>query len=432
MKDDAHAADKADAPPRPDAAADPAADPAAARGLRVAYLVNQYPKVSHTFIRREIQALERLGVRVDRYALRGWDNPTPDPSDAEECARTRHLLRRGPAPLAAAALRVALRRPRRFARALGAALAMGRRGMRPLPYHLAYLAHACRLLELLRDAPVAHLHAHFGTNAAEVALLLRLLGGPRYSFTVHGSDEFDHADGLALDRKIAGAAFVAAISAYTRAQLMRRAAPEHWPRIQVVRCGLEDAFFADDPAPFPERPHLLCIGRFCVEKGQPILLDAFAAVARAHPDARLILAGDGEMRPLIERRIAELGLNARATITGWISSDQVRDLIRASTAVVQPSLMEGLPVVLMEAMAQRRPVISTWIAGIPELVVDGENGWLVPAGDAEAAARAIDACLSAPPERLARMAEAGFARVRARHAIDAEAARLAELFAQST
>lgn len=406
--------------PPPNAATRDAARP-------VAYLVNQYPKVSHTFIRREIHALERRGARVLRFSLRGWDGELADPADFAERRQTRYLLQGGLGPLALAALTIFLRRPRRALRTLGAALAMSRRSVRPWPYHLIWFAQACLLIRWLEEAEVGHLHAHFGTNSADVAHLQHLLGGPPYSFTIHGADEIDNARLLSLPRKVAAADAVVTVSGYMRSQMMRHLPPALWPRLHVVHCGLEEGFFAADPAPFPARPRLLCIGRYCAEKGHSTLLEAFAALAR--PDVDLVLAGDGEFRPLIESRIADLGLGGRVTLTGWIGSDEVRRLITEATVVVQPSLMEGLPVVIMEAMAQGRPVVSTFVAGIPELVQDGRTGWLVPAGDVEGLAQALATALDTPPERLAEMGRAGLERVRERHHVDTEAAKLAALFA---
>lgn len=398
-------------------------------GLRVAYLVNTYPKVSHTFIRREIRALERLGARVERLAFRGWDDAAIDPEDRDEQARTRYVLKDGAGPLAAAAARMAATRPRRFLAALKAALAMGRKSVRPLPYHLVYLAHACRIAEWLEADGIPHLHAHFGTNSAEVALLARMLGGPPYSFTAHGADEADNAPYLALTRKIAGAKFVVGVSAYTRSQLLRQAAPEDWDKVRIVHCGIDEAFFAGARSDPPAEPVFLSIGRFSGEKGHLILLEAFAQLAESLPAARLVLAGDGDLRPAIEARIRALGLGDRVRITGWISSAQVREELLAARTLVQPSFQEGLPVVIMEAMALGRPVISTYVAGIPELVLPGENGWLVPAGQIEPLAAAMAEAAAVPPEAMAAMSAAARERSRARHGAEGEALKLGRLFA---
>lgn len=396
--------------------------------LRVAYLVNQYPKVSHTFIRREILALERQGVTVLRFSIRGWDAEVVDPLDHAEKAQTRYVLKDGLGPLAAAVVTNVLRRPGAVWTALKAALAMSRRSVRSWPYHLIWLAHACRLRLWLEGENVSHLHAHFGTNSADVAHLLCLLGGPSYSFTVHGADESDNARVLSFPRKTAAARFVVTVSSYTRAQLMRVLPAVDWPKLKVVHCGLDEGFFAETPAELPAEPVLLCIGRLCAEKGHLTLLEAFAKLDR--PGVKLVFAGDGEFRALIEARIRDLRLEGRVQITGWIGSDEVRRLITQATIVVQPSLMEGLPVVLMEAMAQGRAVISTYIAGIPELVEAGRTGWLVPAGEIDSLAAAMDSALSMPHARLDEMGRAGMARARARHHIDTEAAKLAALFAE--
>ena len=396
-------------------------------GLRVAYLVNQYPKVSHTFIRREILALEELGVTVDRFALRGWDGDAVDPVDLSERDRTAYTLKDGIVPLMLGLVRRFLRQPGAVWRGVRAAMAMARGGMRPWPYHLVYLAHASWILDRLEQRPVAHLHAHFGTNPAEIAHLLQVIGGPNYSFTVHGNDEFDHAPRLALPRKFGGASFVAAISAYTRSQLMRHLPPDLWPRIKVVHCGLPESAF--ETVDTPGKPaSFLCIGRLDIEKGHLILLEAFARLRAQHPAAHLVLAGDGALRGMIAARIAALGLDDAVRITGWIGSDQVRQELRDCHVLVQPSFIEGLPVVIMEALAQQRPVISTFVAGIPELVIPGENGWLVPAGTIDALADAMAQSLSMPPAQMQAMGAAGQARVRDRHHILTEAGKLKTLF----
>jgi len=399
--------------------------------LRVAYLVNQYPKVSHSFIRREIHALERRGIEIQRYAIRGWDAATPDQADAVEQSRTRYLLRAGVAGLLPAVLRTFLSRPGRFVDAFARAVKLSRRADRPLAYHLIYLAEACLLLEWLNASGAVHLHAHFGTNSAEVALLARALGGPPYSFTVHGPEEFDRPEALHLAAKMRDAAFVVAISSFGRGQLFRWSEPARWSRIEVVHCGLDAAYLEDQASPPPGVARLVCVGRLCEQKGQALLLQAAAQVVRGGRPFDLVLAGDGEMRDTLEALVRELGLADRVRITGWISGAEVRSEILAARTLVLPSFAEGLPVVLMEAMALRRPVLSTYIAGIPELVRDAENGWLFPAGDLEALIEAIRACLDATPAALDRMGGAARERVLARHDVDVEAAKLQMLFERS-
>jgi len=400
-------------------------------GLRIAYLVNQYPKVSHTFIRREILALERQGFDVQRIALRGWDAEVADPEDERERARTQYVLKGGMAGLVVAALRGFLAAPGRFVSTVRLALRMARGGGRPLPFHLIYVAEACRIVYWLKASGSRHVHAHFGTNSAEVVMLANALGGPSFSFTVHGPEEFDKPQALHLREKVARSAFTVAISSYGRSQLYRWVESSAWPKVKVVHCGLDVAFRAGESTRLPVRPRLVCVGRLCEQKGQLLLVEAAQRLAASGVAFELVLAGDGEMRTEVASLISKYGLADRVWITGWIGSDQVRRELLAARALVLPSFAEGLPVVLMEAMALRRPVLSTFVAGIPELVRSGESGWLFPAGDVDALVAVMEECLAAPAELLAQMGEAAYRRVSERHDIDTEAGKLAILIRES-
>lgn len=394
---------------------------------KIAYFVNQYPKVSHSFIRREILALERHGFDVQRIALRGWDGELVDAEDRQERGRTRYVLREGLAALAWSVLRMSITAPLRFLAAGSLAVRMGWRAERPLPYHLAYFAEACRMLPWLKAFGATHLHAHFGTNSAEVAMLAHALGGPNYSFTVHGPEEFDKPQAIGLGEKIRRAGFVVAISSFGRSQLYRWVEREHWAKIHVVHCGLERAFH-DVSAPPPAARRLVCVGRLNEQKGHLLLIEAASRLAGKGIDFELVLAGDGEMRADVEALIGKFDLSRHVRITGWISGEQVRNEILSARGLVLPSFAEGLPVVLMEAMALRRPVLATYVAGIPELVTPGENGWLVPAGSLDDLASAMEDFLACPTDELARMGEAARRRALERHSIDVEVAKLGALF----
>ena len=199
--------------------------------LKIAYLTNQYPKVSHAFIRREIQALEARGFEVMRFSVRSCEAELVDADDKAEFAQTTVLLDRGLAGLLPALLTTMLLRPRRFASAARMAWRLGGRSDRGRLRYAVYLAEAARLRRLLADGCAGHLHAHFGTNSTDVAMLCRILGGPAYSFTVHGPEEFDRATVLALDEKIARSKFVAGVSSFGRSQLYRWARHRDWDRI---------------------------------------------------------------------------------------------------------------------------------------------------------------------------------------------------------
>jgi glycosyltransferase involved in cell wall biosynthesis len=395
---------------------------------RIAYLVNQYPKPSHSFIRREIAALERHGWQVERIALRGWDEPPLDPEDALEQQRTRYVLREGLAPLAAAAAAALLRAPARFLAALGLAVRTAWRAERGLPYHLAYLAEACRVLVWLRASGATHVHAHFGTNAAEVAMLARTLGGPTYSFTVHGPEEFDQPRALGLAEKVRRAAFVVAISSHCRSQIYRWVERAHWPKVKVVHSGLEPAFFEAATAAPAQAPRLVCVGRLCAQKGQLLLIEAAHHLAAKGVQFELVLVGDGELRAEVEALIAQHALGSRVRVTGAVSIPRLRAEILGARALVLPSFAEGLPMVIMEAMALRRPVLTTYVAGIPELVKPGETGWLFPAGSVEALCAAMEECFAKSVAELQSMGEAAYRCVVERHSIDTEAAKLGRLF----
>ena len=394
--------------------------------MKIAYFVNQYPKVSHSFIRREILALERQGFEVLRIALRGWDGSLPDEEDQRERRQTRYVLRQGVAGLVPPLLGALVRSPARLVAALRLAMRMSRDSDRPLPYHLIYVAEACRIVLWLAESEVRRVHAHFGTNSAEIAMLARVLGGPPYSFTVHGPDEFIKSMGL--EEKIHRAAFVVAISDFGRSQLYMRSRHTDWDRIKVVHCGVERSFYEGDAIPIPEAPRLVCVGRLCEAKGQLLLIEAAARLAAQAIPFELVLAGDGPLRGELEALIRRLGVDRQVRITGWISGADVRREILAARAMVLPSFAEGLPVVIMEAMALRRPVLSTYVAGIPELVRPGETGWLFPAGSVDELAKAMADCLGKNTDALSAMGDAAHSRVIVRHSIETEAARLGKLF----
>jgi colanic acid/amylovoran biosynthesis glycosyltransferase len=396
--------------------------------MRIAYLINLYPKVSHSFIRREILALERRNVDVTRIALRGWDEELADEQDNLEREQTRFVLQDGAAGLLIATARMLIERPVRLLRAFSLAVRMGLCAERPLSVHLVYVAEACRIMIWLREVGAQHLHAHFGTNSAEIAMLTNVLGGPPWSFTVHGPDEFNNPYLIGLAEKIRRCAFVVAISSFGRSQLYRLVEYRYWSKVHVVHCGLESAFHAVPAQPEGAGPRFVCVGRLSEQKGQLLLVEAARRLVELGVKFDLLIAGDGELRAEIETFICRHKLQDRVRISGWISSAEVRKEILAARALVLPSFAEGLPVSIMEAMSLRRPVISTFVAGVPELVHPGEHGWLVPAGDVEALVEAMQACLAAPADMLKRMGDAARERVLERHNVDTAAAQLINLF----
>ena len=405
--------------------------------MKLGYLVNTYPRASHSFIRREILALERLGQPVHRFAMRSDRGNLVDAADLAEDDKTHHVLRAGLAPIIAKSIGWMLRHPRHSVRAARLAMACGKRGAGGVPgtggrlRHMVYLAEAAYLARIAQAQGITHLHAHFGTNSTTVAMLAQALGGPTYSFTTHGPEEFDAALPLCLDLKIAQAAFAVAISSFGRSQLCRWTPPAYWQKLHVIHCGIEPAQFAQS-TPLPAvGTRLIAIGRMAPQKGFALLIDALAIAVKSCPDLHLTLVGDGELRGEIEAAVVHNNMQSHVTYAGWQSEHGVRDLLAQSSALILPSFAEGLPVVLMEAMAAARPVIATAIAGVPELVTQ-DTGWIVPAGDPNALADAITALAHTPAATLAKMGTAARTRAIARHDVTVQAQKLHQLFTQYT
>jgi colanic acid/amylovoran biosynthesis glycosyltransferase len=395
--------------------------------VKIAYFINRYPHTSHSFIRREISALESLGLQIERISIRR-SNATVDPADQAEEKKTFVIFDHLVQGIFLAIARI-ICHPLASLRALRMAMTLGFRHGR-IVKHLLYWVEALALTQWLIRRDISHVHAHFGTNPAAIAMLCRIAGGATYSFTVHGPDEFDSPQALALGEKIHHASFVVAISEFTRSQLFRWSSVEDWKKIHVVHCGIDQDFFASSVTPIPEAPRLICLGRLCEQKGQLLLVQAVDSLVRHGASLELVLVGDGPMRGEIETLIAGFGLEQHVKITGWQSGAQVRQHILSARALVLPSFAEGLPVVIMESLALRRPVISTYVAGIPELVEHGVNGWLVPAGSVDRLKDCMAEALRLPPERLAEMGAAGARRVAECHDVAIEARKLASLFAQ--
>ena len=395
--------------------------------MRIAYLCNRYPAVSHSFIRREITGMEAAGHSVDRYTVRA-PAALLDATDRAEAARTTTILAVGASGLVQAMIAALVRAPFRF---VGAAqLALRGAGWSPtaLVRHLAYLGEAAWLVRRLSANRIDHLHAHFGTNPATVARLARRLGGPPYSFTTHGPDEFDRPQALDLAGKVADARLAVVISSFGRSQLMRWSNPADWSRIIVARCGVDAAFLEKAPSAAPNAPRFAAVARLSGQKGLPLLVEAAALLRELGRDFQLDIAGDGELRDALMRQIAAAGLNEQVRLVGPLDSAGVRRLIEGARAFVLPSFAEGLPVVIMEALALERPVIATAIAGTPELV-DASCGWLVPAGSAEAVAGAMAAAIDAPAAVIAAMGREGRRRVAEHHDASRNARALADTIA---
>lgn len=370
---------------------------------RIAYLTTAYPYVSHTFIRREILGLERLGYDVGRVSIREGDAIVDD-EDVSEHTKTLHLLGQPKEWLARQALRGALLAKGRVFRGLAAALRLSRASERGVIRHIAYFVEALCLMAHFKEERIGHVHVHFGTNAAAVAMLMKLMGGPSYSMTIHGPDEFDAPIGLSLGWKVRESVFTAAVTHFCDAQLRRWVTAADWNKVHLVGCTVgEEWFQAAEPVAEDARD-MVSVGRFSEQKGQLVLIEAFADAVSRGFSGRLVLVGEGPLRSEIEARVRERGLSERVHITGWADSSLVQRSLLDARILVLSSFAEGLPVVIMEAMALQRPTLCTTIMGIPELVLPGENGWLAVASDSKSLA---DKMLEADKTPLARLREMG-------------------------
>jgi glycosyltransferase involved in cell wall biosynthesis len=360
----------------------------------VAYLVNRYPEASLTAIRREIAAVERAGWKVVRFAHRPSAQPLASASDRIESERTEYLATGNPIGLLIPLLAALIARPARVAKAASLLGSFGLRNLRGLSYFLL----ACRLQDRLASVGVLHLHVHFAQSSAVVAALAHALGGPRWSMTVHGPEDFEPGRLPRLAALARAAGGVAAISEWAATEV-RRAAAGARIDIRVVRMGVDSACL-DAPVSIAPAGPIACVARLDDRKGHRVLFDALVLL-KDHGERPVVeLLGDGPERQALEAEARERGLAGQLEFRGWQTEEGVRASLDGCRFLVLPSRAEGLPVAIMEAFARARPVIATAIAGIPEIVEDGRNGRLVPAGDAPALASAIRQLLAMTPAQL--------------------------------
>lgn len=397
----------------------------------VAYLTGEYPRATDTFIQREVAALRAHGLTVETCSIRrtGVEHHVGEEQRAE-ASRTFHVLEATGKPLASLRAHLAaLRAPGRYLRALRLAWKTAPGGIKGHIYNLIYFAEAVVLADHMRRLGVVHLHNHIAKSSCTVAMLASAVSGIPYSFTLHGPDIFFEPYHWRLDEKIARAAFVACISHFCRSQAMIFSAPAHWDRLHIVHCGVDPALYDTPRTACGKR--LLFVGRLAAVKGVPVLFHALRDLGPDHPDLHLTLIGDGPERRALEDQARVMGLSGMVDFAGYKGQAEVAQALRETDFLVLPSFAEGLPVVLMEALAARVPVLTTRIAGVGELVEDGISGRLVAPGDPVALTAALRALLDATPEDRAAMGAAGRARVRAEFDSVTEAGKLAALIAAS-
>jgi colanic acid/amylovoran biosynthesis glycosyltransferase len=404
--------------------------PRAVHRLRVAYVMSRFPKLSETFVLRELLAVEALGVDVDVYPLVRQREPLVHPEAAPVMRRARYL------PFLSAAivrsnLRMLRERPRAWTGALWALLRGNWGSPNLLLGGLAVfpkVVHAARLMEA--DG-VDHVHCHFATHPALAGFVVSKLTGIPFSFTAHGSDL--HVDRHMLRDKAEAAAFVVPISEFNRQVIVEACGADHGAKLVVVHCGVDPGVFRPRPATTGRPLTIACIGTLHEVKGQRHLVEACRLLTVRGVDLRCHLVGSGPDERALRRQVAKAGLAGRVHLDGRRTTAEVAELLRAADVLVAPSVptprgkREGIPVVLMEAMSSGLPVVASDLSGIPELVEDGSTGLLVAPGDAEGLAGALR-LLASEPALASRLAAAGRAKVQAEFDVHRSARRLVELF----
>ena len=396
----------------------------------IAYLTGEYPRATDTFIQREVAGLRALGFDVQTCSVRRTGKEhIVGPEQESEQARTFHVLETTAHPIKSLKAHArALKAPARYLRALRLAWDTAPKGVRGRAYNLIYFAEAVALADHLKAKGVRHVHNHIAKSSCTLTMLTNAVSDIPFSFTMHGPDIFFAPEHWRLDEKIARAAFVSCISDFCRSQGMFFSERDHWDKLHIVHCGIDP----DRYETLGERKgnRLLFIGRLAAVKGVPVLLRALKKAREPRPDLHLTLIGDGPERRDLEAEAAALGLADAITFAGYCSQSEVADALRETDCLVLPSFAEGVPVVLMEAMAARVPVVATLVGGVSELVKDGESGRLVPPGNPDIFAEAILQVLADEDTRR-RMGEAGRKKVVEEFDIREEAKRLGVLIASS-
>jgi glycosyltransferase involved in cell wall biosynthesis len=395
---------------------------------RIAYLTTFYPLASHAFIEREVTALRARGLEIETFAIRrSGSEHLLAARDFEAAATTRTLLPVSLRRFLADNASLLASHPHRYPSSLVRALSLGR-GSRGRLWQAFYFFEAVLLARHCTRTGAGHIHAHFGHPSADVAMLAaRLLGVP-WSLTLHGTD-VNLGDRRLLAAKVRDAAFVVCVGRFARDQVLSLVDPSESDKIRVVRCGLDATWFEahEREAASAERIRLLSVARFEPPKEPAVLVDAVAELRRRGRQVELTLVGDGPLRPQLEQRIRQHELISSVTLAGFVGQDRIESHYRNAGAFCLSSSSEGVPAVLMEAMACQVPVIAPRLPGVEELVEHERTGLLFEAGDAVALAQCVERLASEAGLRE-RLVETARAKVEADFRIERSAAELEALF----
>jgi glycosyltransferase involved in cell wall biosynthesis len=387
---------------------------------RLAYLLKKFPRLSETFILNELLAQERLGRELHVFSRRAPDDEPRHP----ELARLKAVVETLPPKSEIDPWEMLVgddTNPDDLLGKLGKLVREARTwGHTRTP---SLLVEALHLLKRTRELGIQHVHVHFATDSAVVALLMNRLGGPSYSITAHAKDIYrETVDFRFLDVLVRNSAFVVTVCDANRRWMAERLSDEAMAKVRKLYNGIDLSTFKADGSQ-REPNHVLGVGRLVEKKGFHILIEALAMLLAKGVDLEASIIGDGDQKQRIEELIAARGIGARVRMLGPRDQAEVRRYLSRAALMVQPCLVgndgnrDALPTVLVESLAMELPSISTPVTGIPEILDQGRCGVLVPENDVPATAAAIESLLR-DPARRARIAADG--RRRAEQVFDAE------------
>lgn len=404
------------------------------RPWAVAYVMTYYPAVSLTFLAGEIDEIEKEGGSVFPIAIN-----TSSPSDlTTNIARRRRdrtlYLKQSVWAVIAATLGCLCRHPVALPRLAFHAICSARTDAGLMLRRLAHLSYAALVAKRCTEQGVSHIHAQFGQAPATIAwfateiMRFRTPTPVSWSFTIHGFQDFVDEAVARLDLKAPAARFVVCVSQFTKSQLCRITDPDLWDRFHVIHCGIDLDLFKFRSPPQPSvTPLAVIVGRLSPEKGHLVLFQAVKALKERNVPMALDVVGGGPFEQRLRNEVDRLDLQASVNFVGELTPDQVKDRLNGADIFCMASFSEGLPISIMEAMAMGVPVVSTWIAGIPELAVNEITALTVAPGDANALADAIERVIH-DPALCARMISAARAAIEQRHSLPTNARSIAELF----
>ncbi len=402
-------------------------------GLRIAYLLSRYPAISHTFLLDEVLGLRARGVHIETASINAPDRSLSElpPREADEAARTYYVQGKSRLSAMGTVAGILVRQPAAVFRGIRTVFAIRDLTIRRRVYWFFYLAEALLLGRWMAKRGLKHLHIHFGGPVASVGLLASAAWRIPFSLTIHGPEELLDLSYNHLREKVEQASFVFCISDFCKSQLCQLVAPKHWHKLHVLRLGVDPAIFSPASGPsYASRSgilHAVCIGRLVPAKGHQTLLEALLLL-RAHAiTMQLVLIGGGPEMPYLQAFVQAHQLCDCVTFTRALPHNEALAHLREADLFVLASFAEGIPVALMEAMALGIPCVSTFVAGIPELIRDGVDGLLVPPGNAQAFAEALLVLATDRPRRLA-MGEAARRKVVDHYNLPCNHERLGEAF----